>query len=122
MSARRRPMRRLGDLLPAAAAALGIDEEFRRARAAAAWEHAVVAVVPALAGASRLVGFRGETAVVSAAAPVLAQELLLHRDDLLAAFEAAAGGRSATDLRVVVEARQVDGQADGPAVRREPGV
>jgi hypothetical protein len=118
MNARRRPMRRVGDLLPQAAAALGIDEEFRRARAGAAWEHAVAAVVPAAAGASRLVGFRADTAIVSAAAPVVAQELLLHRDELLAAFEAAAGGRSATDLRVVVQARQ----ADGPAERREPGV
>jgi hypothetical protein len=115
-------MRRVGDLLPAAAAALGIDEEFRRARSAAAWAHAVAAVVPAAAGASRLVGFRGDTVVVSATAAVLAQELLLHRDDLLGAFTTAAGGRSATDLRVVVQGRQEDGPAGGPAKRREPGV
>ena len=126
MNLRRRPMRRVGDLLPEAAAALGIDEEFRRARAAAAWEHAVAAVVPAAAGASRLVGFRGDTAVVSAAVPALAQELLLHRDELLAAFEGAAAGRSASDLRVVVQARQAggptSGTSTGPAERREPGV
>jgi hypothetical protein len=115
-------MRRVGDLLPEAAAALGMDEEFRRARASAAWEHAVVAVVPAAAGSSRLVGFRGDTAVVSATTAVLAQELLLHRDDLLGAFATAAGGRSASDLRVVVQARQADEPAGGPAKRREPGV
>jgi hypothetical protein len=126
MNLRRRPMRRVGDLLPQAAAALGIDEEFRRARAAAAWEHAVAAVVPAAAGASRLVGFRGDTAVVSASASALAQELLLHRDELLAAFEQASTGQSATDLRVVVQARQAGGPTGGatgwPAERPEPGV
>ncbi len=122
MSARRRPMRRVGDLLPEMAAALGVDEEFRRARAASAWEHAVAAVVPAASGASRLVGFRGDTAVVATAAPVLAQELLLHHDELLAAFRAAEGGRPAADLRVVVQARQGDGPAVGQAERSEPGV
>ena len=114
MSARKRPMRRVGDLLPDAASALGIDEEFRRARAGAAWERAVRQTVPAAAGGSRLVGFRGETAVVEAAAPIVAQELLLHRDELLAAFAATAGGRPAADLRVIARSWQTRSGGDGP--------
>lgn len=120
-------MRRLGDLLPQAAAALGIDEEYRRARATAAWERAVSAVVPAACGSSRLVGFRGDVAVVAAAASIVAQELLLHQEELLAAFAAEPGARRPTELRVVVQPGSGGARHPGAAVwdpggRQGPGV
>ncbi len=49
---RRRPPRRVGDLLPEAARALGLEEQLRWARAVAAWDAVVAERVPAAAGGS----------------------------------------------------------------------
>jgi len=107
MTGRRRPMRRIGDLLPEAAASLGLEEELRLARAMATWQRLVEELVPAASGATRLVEIRGPTLIVAAAAPLVAQELRLRSEDLLAAFAAAPGGRRLHEMTVVV--RPIEG-------------
>jgi hypothetical protein len=97
-------MRRLGDLLPVAASALGLEEELRLARAMTAWERVVAEHAPAAAGATRLIAIRPEAIVVSASAPIVAQELRLRAADLLRAFATIAGGAVAPELRVVIRA------------------
>ncbi len=104
MRERRRPMRRLSDLLPEAAASLGLEEELALARAMASWRRLVQEHVPAAAGATELIGFQSGAVVVSAAAPIVAQELRLHAAELLAAFAGLPGGRRALELRVTVRA------------------
>ena len=100
---RRRPVERVGDLLPEAARALGLEEQLRWARAATAWDGVVAELAPAAAGASRPVRVEGDgTLVVEAAAPIVGQELRIRADELLAAFAAAPGGVRAGRLRVVV--------------------
>lgn len=101
-TARSRPMRRIGELLPAAARELGLEDELIRARALATWEAIVAERVPAATGASRLTAIHGSTLVIEADAPIVAQELTLHGPELVAAFAAAPGGRPARDLRVGV--------------------
>ncbi len=98
---RRRP-ERIGDLLPAAARQLGLDEEFRLARAMATWDAIVAERVPAAAGACRLTRLEGAVLVVEASHPIVAQELRLHAAELLEAFAAAPGGGRAGQLRVAV--------------------
>jgi predicted nucleic acid-binding Zn ribbon protein len=114
-SARRRPMRRLGDLLPEAAAALGFEEELRLARAMAAWDRVVAEHVPRAAGASHLIGLRGDALLVTAGSSAVATELQLHAGVLLAAMAAAPSGARARELRVVVRATGAD-RRGGPAV------
>ncbi|MDP8905323.1 MAG: hypothetical protein M3N29_08405, partial [Chloroflexota bacterium] len=63
----RRPMRRLGDVLPDVAAGLGIAEELRRARQIAAWSRLVAELVPAAAGESELLAVQPPALIVSAA-------------------------------------------------------
>jgi hypothetical protein len=99
----RRPPRRVGDLLPDAARALGLEEQLRWVRAAAAWDAVVAERVPAAAGGSTPIRLDGDgTLVVEAAVPIVGQELRLRADELLAAFGAAPGGVAAVRLRVVV--------------------
>ena len=95
-------MRRLSDLLPEAAASLGLEEELALARAMASWRRLVQERVPAAAGATELIGFQPGVVVVSAAAPIVAQELRLHASELLDAFSGLPGGRRALELRVSV--------------------
>ena len=101
-------MRRLGDLLPEAAAALGIEPELRRARAAATWQRIVGERVPAAAtGASYLVEWHEADGVliVAAGAPIVAQELRLRASELTEAFAraiGATGGRAPERLEIVV--------------------
>ncbi len=95
-------MRRLGDLLPEAASALGLDEELRLARAMSAWERLIAEHVPAAAGSTRLVGLQGDGLLVTATSSALASELRLRSSLLLAKLAAAPGGVRARDLRVVV--------------------
>ena len=52
MSGRRRPVHRLGDLLPGIATQLGLDEELQAARAAASWARITEELVPAASGAT----------------------------------------------------------------------
>jgi Dna[CI] antecedent, DciA len=99
----RRPVRRVGDLLPDAARALGLEEELRWARAALAWEAVVAERLPGAAGGSRPLRLDADgTLVVEAVAPIVGQELRLRADDLLEAFAATPGGVAAVRLRVVV--------------------
>ena len=93
----------MGDLLPDAARALGLEEQLRWARAAAAWNLVVEELVPAAAGASRAARLEGDgTLVIEAAAPMVGQELRIRSEELLEAFVAAPGGMRAGRLRVVV--------------------
>ena len=98
----RRPMERVGDLIPSAARHLGLEEELRKARAMTTWDAIVGERVPAATGACRLVRLDGPTLVVEADEAIVAQELTLRSRELLTAFRAAPGGLPATDLRVGV--------------------
>lgn len=95
-------MSRLGDLIPDAARALGLEDELRLARAIATFEALVAERVPAAAGACRVVGVEGFAIDVEADAPIVAQELRLRSRELMAAFAATPGGLGTTDLRVRV--------------------
>jgi hypothetical protein len=100
MSDRRRPMRRLGDLLPSVASDLGLDDQLRLARAMSSWERLIEEHVPAAAGASSLLAVQPPALVVSASSPIVAQELRLRADELLTAFAALPGGARLLELRV----------------------
>jgi hypothetical protein len=102
---RRRPMSRIGDLMPQAAARLGLEDELRRARFVATFDAIVAERAPAAHGACRAIKVDGETLVVEADAPIVGQELLLHGDDLTSAFRTAPGGAPVRQLRVTVRRR-----------------
>jgi len=95
-------MRRLSDLLPEAAAALGIEGDLRRARVTAAWERTVAERVPGAAGASQVVGLEEDGLVVSTADPAVAQELRLRTPELVEAMSRASGVGNLRGLRVVI--------------------
>jgi predicted nucleic acid-binding Zn ribbon protein len=99
---RRRPMERIGELIPEAARRLGLEDELRLARAGATWDAIVAERVPPAAGACRLVKAEGGVLLVEADAPIVGQELRLRSPELLSAFRAAPGGFAARELRVVV--------------------
>ncbi|MFM2105673.1 MAG: hypothetical protein RL338_705 [Chloroflexota bacterium] len=101
---RRRPMERIGDLLPDAARRLGLDEELRLARAAARWNAVVAERVPAASGDCRLVRLAGSEAHVEATHPIVAQELRLRERELVDALAATPGLGPVTVLRVTVRA------------------
>ena len=102
---RRRPMSRIGALIPEAAARLGLADELRRARLLATFDAIVAERAPAAHGACRALRIDGETLVVEADAPIVGQELLLRADDLTAAFARAPGGAPVRQLRVAVRRR-----------------
>jgi predicted nucleic acid-binding Zn ribbon protein len=102
MTGRRRPMQRIGDLIPEAARRLGLEEELRLARAASTWSSLVAELVPAAAGETRLVRILGDAVIVEADHPIVAQELRLRSTELLAALAAAPGGVRVRELRVTV--------------------
>ena len=102
---RRRPMSRIGELMPLTAARLGLEDELRRARFLATFDAIVAERAPAAHGACRALRLDGETLVVEADAPIVGQELVLHGDDLAAAFRTAPGGAPVRQLRVVVRRR-----------------
>ena len=106
---RRRPMERIGTLIPEAARRLGLEEELRLARAITTWSAIVAERVPAASGACRLVGVEGFTLVVEVEAPIVAQELRMRSPELLEAFAAAPGGQRASELRIRV-------RREGPAL------
>ena len=113
---RRRPMTRIGDLLPDAARGLGLEDELRLSRAMATFERLVAERVPTASGACRVIRIEGFAIVVEADAPIVAQELRLRAPELMAAFAASPAGGGSRELRVLVaRARgRNDGQA-GPA-------
>jgi hypothetical protein len=109
MTGRRRPMTRIGELIPEAARQLGLEDELRLARAIATFNAIVAERVPAASGACRLVRLDGFSLLVEADAPIVAQEVRLRSPELLDAFRAAPGGVRATELRVRV-------RREGPAL------
>ena len=74
-------MSRIGDLMPQAAARLGLEDELRRARFLATFDAIVAELAPAAHGACRALRVEGETLVVEADAPIVGQELVIHGDD-----------------------------------------
>jgi hypothetical protein len=102
MTPRRRPMVRLGDLIPDAARALGLDEELRLSKAMATFQALVEERVPAAAGSCRVVRLEGFAVDIEADAPIVAQELRLRSSELLRAFAASPGGIGVRELRVHV--------------------
>jgi hypothetical protein len=98
-------MSRIGDLMPQAAAHLGLEGELRKARFLATFDAIVAELVPAAHGACRAVRVDGQTLVVEADAPIVGQELLIHADDLATAFRSAPGGASVRQLRIAVRRR-----------------
>jgi Dna[CI] antecedent, DciA len=98
-------MRRVSELLPEVALQLGLEEELRLSRAMASWERLVQELVPAAAGATAVLEIRPPTLVVSAADPMVAQELRLRAADLLEAFATAPGGLRLLELRPVIGRR-----------------
>ena len=102
MSGRRRPMTRIGDLLPDAARGLGLEDELRLSRAMATFEALVAERVPPAAGACRVIRIDGFALIVEADVSIVAQELRLRATELLAAFAAAPAGIGARELRVHV--------------------
>lgn len=113
MSSRKRPVHRLADLLPSLASQLGLDEELDAARAASSWTRIVEELVPAAAGASRLLEVRPPTLMVSAADAATAQELRLRSPELLDAFASAPGGQRLRELQAVVRIAP-EGDSDKP--------
>ena len=99
---RKRPMRRIGDLIPDAARALGLEEELRLARGIATFEALVAERVPAAVGACRVMRLEGFAIDVEADVPIVAQELRMRSSELLSAFAAAPGGVGVRELRVHV--------------------
>ena len=105
-------MRRLGELLPDVAGALGIEGELRRARQMAAWQRLVAEMVPPAAGDSELLSVQPPVLVVSAASATVAQELRLRAGELLRAFATAPDGARLVELRVVVRPVSGHGRAE----------
>lgn len=102
---RRRPMARIGDLIPEAAARLGLADELRRARAAATFDAIVAERAPAAHGACRALRVEGSVLLVEADAPIVAQELRLQARHLAEAFRTAPAGAPISEIRVVVRGR-----------------
>ncbi|HLX35622.1 MAG TPA: DciA family protein [Candidatus Limnocylindrales bacterium] len=105
MTSRRRPMQRIGELIPSAAARLGLADELRRARAIATFDAIVAERAPAAHGACRAMRIDGDALVVEADAPIVAQELRLRSVALLDAFRAAPAGGPISELRIGVRRR-----------------
>jgi hypothetical protein len=102
MSERRRPLRRLGDVLPSVASDLGLEEQLRLARAMSSWERLIEERVPQAAGATSLIGVHAPALLVSATSAIVAQELRLRADELLGAFAAMPGGSRQLELRIQI--------------------
>lgn len=106
MPERRRPMRRLGDLLPGLAEQLGLEDELLQSRRITSWRLIVAEHVPAAAGSSTLLAVEPPALIVTASSAIVAQELRLRSAELLPAFARAPGGSRLRELRVVI--RRVD--------------
>jgi hypothetical protein len=95
-------MVRIGDLMPDAARALGLEDELRLSKAMATFESVVAERIPAAAGSCRVTRLEGFSIEVEADAPIVAQELRLRAPELLMAFASTPGGTGVRDLRVHV--------------------
>ena len=102
---RRRPMSRIGDLMPQAAAHLGLEDELRRARFLSTFDAIVAELAPAAHGACRALRVDGETLFVEADAPIVGQEIVLHGEELASAFRRAPGGALVRQVRVTIKRR-----------------
>ena len=98
-------MQRIGDLMPAAAAGLGLHEELRKARFVATFDAIVAELAPAAHGACRALRVEGDTLVVEADAPIVGQEVLLHATELVQAFTRAPAGVAVRQVRVAIRRR-----------------
>jgi len=98
-------MSRISDLIPEAAARLGLADELRRARAVATFDAIVAERAPAAHGACRALRVEGDALVVEADAPIVAQELRLHARQLAEAFRVAPAGAPISEIRVTVRGR-----------------
>ena len=98
-------MARIGELMPQAAAHLGLEGELRKARFLATFDAIVAERAPAAHGACRALRVDGETLHVEADAPIVGQELLLHADELATAFRTAPGGAPVRHLKVSIRRR-----------------
>jgi hypothetical protein len=99
---RKRPIRRVRELLPGIALRLGLEEELRLAQAMTAWERTVAEQVPPAEGATQLLEIRPPTLLVSADDAATGQELRLRSSELLLAFARQPGGQHLLELSVVV--------------------
>jgi hypothetical protein len=93
-------MVRIGDLIPEAARELGLDEELRRSRAMATFDRLIAELVPSVVGACRVTRVEAAVVVVEADAPIVAQELHLHRPELERAFAATPAGAGVREIRI----------------------
>ena len=98
-------MSRIGDLMPSAAAHLGLGDELRRARLLATFDAIVAELAPAAHGACRALRVDGETLLIEADAPIVGQELVLHGSELATAFSRAPGGAPVRQVRVTIRRR-----------------
>ncbi len=98
-------MSRIGELMPDAAARLGLEGELRRARFVATFDAVVAELAPAAHGACRALKVEGETLVVEADAPIVGQELLLRAESLVEAVRRAPSGVAVRQLRVTIRRR-----------------
>ena len=94
-------MRRVGDLLPDAARALGLEEELRLGRAAAAFSAILAERAPGTEGAARLVRISGRAVIVEVDHPIVGQEVRMRSTELLEALADAPGGVPADEIRTV---------------------
>jgi hypothetical protein len=99
---RRRPMARIGDLIPDAAARLGLADELQLARAIATFDAIVAELAPAAHGACRATRLEGPVLFVEADAPIVAQEVRLRTHALVRAFAQTPTGAAVTELRIAV--------------------
>jgi hypothetical protein len=99
---RRRPMCRVGDVLPGVAGELGLESQLTTARQMAGWLRLIEELVPAASGSSALLAVQPPALVVSATSPVVAQELRLRQAQLLASFGRLPEGVKLLELRVVM--------------------
>jgi hypothetical protein len=98
-------MSRIGELMPGAAARLGLEDELRRARFLATFDAIVAELVPAAHGACRALRVEGGALVVEADAPIVGQELLLNAEAIASAFRTAPGGAPVRQVRVTIRRR-----------------
>lgn len=98
----RHRMERVGDLIPAAARRLGLEDELRLARAVATWAAIVEERAPAASGSSRVVTYDARTLTVEAADALTAQELRIRTVELVGAFRSAPGGGPVDELRIAI--------------------